>query len=392
MGKNANRNRRSRKPIAKTSLHISVANASTSRDIDLRDEIRQSQAALLYADSVTLISPRANIIHSVAAIGDAQDLEMLELLAGIAPHYAPDAAPQIQEILNAVRAAPPDRRRIGLQRLSDTLRPISIELQSRVREQLSEAAYDELKLAMRAGLLTIDILPGSDVREFEDADISERYFARVQETLTSGSTYPLFDHTTNNLVALGIEAGILSPVPAARRHGRDAALASGLFDQLPNFEYANMSEILDIRSELRDPLQRFRQGVREISKDIETVPESPEFAHEVSDAWTNCVAPALTEIENAIAENTSLRDLVRRGVNDPAGLAGIGGATGLAVAAGPASATASAAALFLSSAVATAGLGVAAVRANMAQRAATREATEAQFYFLYGANSRMGTN
>jgi hypothetical protein len=358
--------------------------------MDLRDEIRQSQAALLYADSVTLISPRANLIHSVAVIEDAKDLEMFQLLLDVAPRYAPDAIPQLQEFLQLVHSAPPDSRRAQLQRMAVRLRPIIAEIQDRVRDQLSESAYAELKLAMRAGLLTIDSLPGADVRDLGDDEIAERYFARIQETLSSGNTYPLFDHATSNLVNLGVEAGVLTPVPAARRHGRDAALASGLFDQLPNFEHATMSEVLDIRDELRNPLQRFRQGIREISKDIETVPESPQFAHEVADAWTHRVAPALAEIEDAITENTSLRDLVRRGVQDPAGLTGIGGVTGLVVAAGPASGASSAAALFLSSTVATAGLGVAAIRANMAQRAAVKEANEAQFYFLYGANSRMG--
>ena len=345
----------------------------------------------------------AALLHSVASFGNAVDLELLELMAAVAPTYAPGSAAQFAEILDIVRALPPGnqlkgamrkKRRDKLGELFEGMRPLAETLHSNIREQLSDTAYQELELAMRAGVLSIDPLPGVDISRVgdqnDDDDIAMRYFARVQETLTSGNTYPLFDDATSNLVSLGVEAGVFTPVPAARHRGRDAALASGLFDQLPNFEHANMSEVLDIREELRGPLVRFRQGIREISKDIEAVPEDPGFASAIEDAWTSKVAPALLEIEDAIRENNSLGDLVRRIVHDPAGLLAATGVFGLGVAAGPMSGLPAAVPLLLTSAVATGAAGsLASARAYLAQRAAEKEATETQFYFLYGANSRM---
>ncbi|USC16194.1 hypothetical protein [Rhodococcus sp. 11-3] len=388
----------------KTSLHMSVATAPSIGVLHLQGEIRQSQAALLYADSVTLISPRASLVHSIAVLEDAADLDMLELLVQVAPVYAPNAVEPLDSLLRTIRSYPagnqltsPQRRerRNAIEQMFDGMRPAINELQDRVREGMAEYGYHELALAMRAGLLTLDPLPDVDVgqvgnRPDEDVGIANRYFARVREALTSGVTYPLFDHATSNLVNLGVEAGIFSPVPAARRRGRDAALANGLFDRLPNFEHATMSEILDIRQELHAPLHRFRQGVREITKDIDTAPEDPQFAHEIEDAWTIKVAPALDEIENAINENTSLSDLVRRTVLDPGGQVAAGGLAALGVAVGPASGIPAAVALMLTGAAATVGGGgLAAARSILAQRAAVREATEAQFYFLYGTNRRI---
>lgn len=63
---------------------MSVATAPTAALLHLGDEIRQSQSALLYADSITLVSLRAPLIHSTAAIEDAPDLEMFELLMSVA--------------------------------------------------------------------------------------------------------------------------------------------------------------------------------------------------------------------------------------------------------------------------------------------------------------------
>ncbi|MCZ4589598.1 hypothetical protein O4328_39200 [Rhodococcus opacus] len=402
MSRKSKRNGREQKAPTKTDVHMSVATAPSVALAHLGDEIRQSQAALLYADSVTLISPRATLIHSIAELEGAPDLKMLELMVDVAPDYAPKYASDFEELLRAVRSVPagnqlssPQRkqRRAALERLFDGMRPAITDLQDRVRENLSETGYRDLALAMKAGLLSIDPLPDIDVRMTGDrpgdADIAIRYFTRVQHTLTTGNTYPLFDHATSNLVSLGVEAGIFSPVPAARRRGRDAALANGLFDRLPNFEHANMSEILDIRQELRDPLQRFRQGVRQITKDIDTAPEDPQFAHDIEEAWTYTVSPALVEIENAIEENTSLRDLVRRTVADPAALTGLVGAAGLMVAAGPAFGLPAAVTLMLSSAPAALGTGLAAIRTGLAERAALEKVTETQFYFLYGTNAAL---
>lgn len=252
--------------------------------------------------------------------------------------------------------------------------------------------YRELALAMEAGLLTIDPLPDIDVRHIgdeSDDDIAARYFTRVQHTLTSQNTYPLFDTTTNNLVNLGVEEGIFSPSPSARRRGRDASLAAGLFDRLPNFDHANMSEILDIRQELRDPLHRFRQGVRQLTKDIDIAPEDPQFGHEIDEAWATTVAPALAEIEATIEENSSLREKVRRMTSDPAALTGLVGIAGLGIAAGPASALPSAVALMLSSTAAVVGGSLAALRTDLAQQAAREAITKTQFYFLYGINTAL---
>ncbi|MFK4363236.1 hypothetical protein, partial [Rhodococcus sp. 27YEA6] len=137
------------------------------------------------------------------------------------------------------------------------------------------------------------------------------------------------------------------------------------------------------------PLHRFRQGVRQITKDIETAPEDPQFAHEIDEAWTTTVAPALAEIEAMIEQNSSLREKVRRVAADPAALSGLVGAIGLGIAAGPASALPSAVALMLSSTAAVVGGGLAAIRTDLTQHAAREAITKAQFYFLYGANAAL---
>lgn len=134
-------------------------------------------------------------------------------------------------------------------------------------------------------------------------------------------------------------------------------MADGLFDKLPNFQYAKPREIIDIRTELSGSLLAFRQGIRSLTDEIELAPEHPDFGQAIADAWNQKVAPALNEIEAVIAENRSMSDLLRRVVKDPLGGTSIRGAVTLpatlAVAAGPIGAYITAAGLAVGLSVAT---------------------------------------
>lgn len=155
----------------------------------------------------------------------------------------------------------------------------------------------------------------------------------------------------------------------ARRLGADAAMADGLFDRLPNFQYATTAEILDIRDELAGSLSSFRQGVRELTKDIDLAPEDPQFGAEIEDAWNLRVAPALDEIEETIKENTSLRDIAKRAVKDTGALTAMGltPAATLAVATGPV-------AEYLTAAGLVVGYGLTAARALIGEHEELRRA------------------
>ncbi|MFQ6329613.1 hypothetical protein ACLMAL_26230 [Nocardia sp. CWNU-33] len=383
---------------------MTVASASTSSDIALTDEIRQCKSALLYADNVKLVSPRAALIGSVAAVRTMSDLDRLRLIVEVAPIYAPDQAHILHEILVQIESLPPGNqltspqrraRREAISNFFEQFRPVIDLILAKAHESVEQSKFSELDTAIDAGLLTIDPLAGMDVGhtdrpERESPDIALEYIERVGQILTDDDTYPLFDNLTSDIVRFGVDGGIFVPVSSSRTRGRDASMADGLFDRLPNFEHATISEILDIRTELRSPLLRFRQGVRDISKDIETAPENTDFVHYIEDAWTHKVAPALDEIEEVIQQNTGLRSLMRKAIQDAAGAAGVLGTGSIVVAAGPAAGTAAAATLLLGGAGATlGGFTLAGIRAFLQEQEAIRSATGTQFYFLYGTNSRL---
>jgi hypothetical protein len=316
----------------------------------------------------------------------------------VGPSRWPEFAEPLQfmDLLLNVRSdrIPTEQLRSEYQRHLDSFlkafAPIQGRFEENVRGLLERSGFNDLHPAIDQGILSIDDIYGADMSDFalDGADpLLTGFAAKIQEVLTSGNVYPLFDARTSNFVRTGVEAGIFTPVPLARRLGSDAAMAAGLFDRLPNFPYATTSEILDIRRALARPLTQFRTGVRGLTEAIQVPPESPDFANAIEDAWNLTVAPALDEIEEAIRNNSSLGDLMSRSVKDAltSGTA-LGSALSLAgsmyVGAGPT------VTIPLAAAVAV-GFSLNQARAFMAQSADLKKTTEAQFYFLHGANTRL---
>lgn len=265
-------------------------------------------------------------------------------------------------------------------------------MQENLRGIFADSGYDQLKDALDAGILFIDDVDGAAVDNLSEADDPSMvlgFVQKINDALVDGERYPLFDTRAGSIVRLGVDAGFFSPVPMARRLGADAAMAEGLFDRLPNFQYATTREILEIRTELSGSLLTFRQGIRDLTKDLNTAPEHPDFSNEIADAWNQKVAPSIEEIENTVAENKSMRDLVTRIVKDPIGGTSIGTAVTLpetlAVAAGPAAALIAIAGVAVGCTVATG-------RALIDEYREIRDLNQAQFYFLYGTNEQIAPN
>ena len=390
------RARRVQRDTRRSQVKMTVVNISPGQSaLSLTNEVQLCNSALLYADEVTLVSPRAALLKNASDVSNLDGIELLRVLKNVAPKYFPDIDEELRstfEIVDSVPRSrlPRDKRNeydASVRLLTEQLKPIREKMQENVRMIFGESGYHQLQEAIELGLLVVDEVAGAVVDDLSDeGEMVLGFTQKIDQVLSDGSRYPLFDANASDLVRQGVEAGYFSPVPAARRLGAAAAMADGLFDRLPNFQNATPREIIDIRTELSGSLSAFRVGIRSMTDEIDLPPEDPNFGNEIADAWNQKVAPALDEIESTIAENRSMSDLLRRVVKDP--LAGASTAGGLvlpltlSVAVGPASA-------YLATAGVGAGYGVAAVRAFIDEHQEIRAAKKAQFYFLYGTGERL---
>jgi len=415
MGKRSRkRNRGAGKPPstpdreARPLVHVRVALA----DMDLAAAAPLIKPAILYADKVTVYSPAATMlrhVHEFAGLSDPREqvLAMLEIARDV-----PTLRNQLgvdDATLESFKAFMSlDRRVVRLaeqqfggapeiESLYAGLDELSVQWRSEMPAAVASATDAvggaELMTAVEAGAVTVaDVVThdsarvvagalraatGEEYRGMTD-ELVEGFVARTIETLGDSRSFPLLDADSSGLIrALEAQAG--SRVRGTGSHGEEVAAAAQFMGFLPYFEELRMTEILELRSELREPLLRFRSAMARMSTTFGQTALDEGFASEVADAWRTDVEPALLDIRETLAEHGLLRETASVAFGDP---------RRLLVEAGGVFAAASTPAISLShlmTAAVAAGITVSDVigRAVVGRQAARRAARNHAFYFLH---------
>jgi hypothetical protein len=378
--------------------------------LSLAPEARMVGAALLYADHVTLLSPKASLLTSMDRLRSGEPQAVLELLialplgvAGVTQEHKDMAArwDQLGLLQSPAMLAllPPAERRELERTLAEAevgLHAAAAEMAEVAEDIAASSGTDDVMAAVSQGLLTLDRLEQRTTDEPyleavasiiaaegmapDDSDTGRMvalFAARAMRYLAEGRSLPVFDHETSAL----LRSADLSWIrPAGMARARQGGLASGLIQSLPAFPAATVSEILDIRQRLAGPLIRFRSATLGLSREMAVEAFSEDFAVHVDEVWTAEVQPELLAIQEAIKDDSYLRELVD--VVSGNKLAPLGGA-GISAFLGTNGHTAYAVASALVVAGATAiQTGLAHVRHEEAQE-------QRQFWFLYEANRLM---
>jgi hypothetical protein len=293
-----------------TSLHITIAAGSIEGgSLDLSHETRLVKAALLYADRVTLASPKVMIVASMAGVtvGDLEQrraamLGMLDVL--------PDGA-AIRPVYEALRRTKRKTKSqlLVYRQLIERLDKGAGEVVGKIQSLLEDAGAGELDEALKAGVVDLNPLglnePGGSV----DNLILRLADLLAEVVAPSSRTYPMFDDTTGGLLAAMMREG---KVPGAQLgYATQAALASRFVGQLDAFPDAPMGAVLEARDLLRAPLIGFRAAMTEMEHDMEATPLDENFERVVQDMYRKRVAPALQELED-IAKQLRMKSLLGR--------------------------------------------------------------------------------
>jgi hypothetical protein len=294
---------------------VRIALTTSPDGLSLASEVRLLKPALLYADHVTLYSPTAALFASTVAVGEMGESGMIDLLRQVAPLIEPSAVTALDLYDEMQRKKRKTRDEMqAIMQMKRLLRESSTDWLEKVRDMLMAAGASELAPALEAGLVTIDPVV-RDEGGGEDA-LFDAYMARLRDLLTSGHAYPLLDDATGSLVRAAVNERAWDLGDAARRRGKQVTGASQFMECLPAFPAAKMAEIIDIRDRLRSPLVRFRAAMIAMERLIDAAAHDAAFEAEVADLYLEKVAPALKEIEEAVSEDTYLRQLAGNVVGD----------------------------------------------------------------------------
>ena len=320
--------------------------------ISLEQDLRLLKAGLLYADRITLYSPTASMIYQAVNLGDVSNHHKLNLLRLTIPYLQEED--EAKKTLENLELLDKILRKKQLKKEDLILKAKFLnfidkhwtEIKDISQEIGQKAGIGQLDLAINSGFvelynfnalnkdnekITIEFMADciasakkSKMTELHAAKIESKrdsftaeFIEQLVGAVVNGSTFPLFDDQTGNLIKNVVNKLKGSASDDNFRRGKHSGLVAFLLKQLPLFEQARIDEILDIRKELDKYLLRFRKEIFEYSEMVRSAQWDRNFASEASDIFNRNVAPTIQDIEEEIRSNNSLRLFAKKIVEKP---------------------------------------------------------------------------
>jgi hypothetical protein len=308
-GREALKSRRS--PVLSTGstplMNIAVA-VGPAGGLHIGKEIELVKAALLYADHVTLCSPKLELFASVAGLSQLDPKEQINFLAEILPVVDPSNT-QVTEFLKRLKAKHRTRNDlIAWNRLKASLPAMWRLVKPDIDEILRQAGTSELEPAIEKGLVDLDIL---DLRGTTTDDFVQAFSQRIGEYLQNARAYPMFDDEAGNLARAGLDEGVFKPATHSMGRATDVGLGTGLIARLPAFPEAHLQSVLEAREELQQYVGKFRRAVSKMRETIHSTALDPDFAEEVDTVFVSEVRAAMEEIQDRLKSSNFLRRVLR---------------------------------------------------------------------------------
>jgi hypothetical protein len=329
----------------KSQLHMTIGSHPVAQ-INLEQDLRLVKAAILYADRVKLYSPTYSMLCMVAKLENIPPDQHIQLIQMVMPYIAsPSDAERTSAFLKVYKEKFQNNRLtevdVAVQKM---LEKSWVVVKETAHKIVDGTGFNELNQLTQSGLLEIHpfkqstndnsvlqfltdciaLASGSPKLPANKFEMTARNNAMVKEfidgisnSVSNGSTYPLFDLETGNLVRLGIREGVISVSDAAITRGKHSGLAGKLFERLPLFEEASLKEILDIRTELEKYLVRYRQALIRFSENIRAASWDKDFPLEAENVFIRDVAPTIIDIEDAAKTNKYLISLLKKFTVNP---------------------------------------------------------------------------
>jgi hypothetical protein len=324
-------------------FHITVGTSSV-KALDLETDLRMLRSALLYADQVRLCSITTSSVLMLASIWERGSERFLDWGDETIFEFLDETRqPAIRVAIEQYRAIFKKRHKnrdelTMLRMLERDFAQKRKEFRERNPAITKEEDIRGIQKAIRLKILELKSFKSLDMKEFGakylaegdtvEFPIVEEFMDMVSSAIQDGTTYPLFDDTTGLLVKMGVDDGAISASTIRVQQARHSALAANLFERLPDFSATTLGEILDIRKELSDSLDRFRSGLSNYAREMRSAPWTKDFAAEADELFIREVKPGIFEIEELVESSNSLRAHVWREVKESKSLIGGGGVIG----------------------------------------------------------------
>ena len=320
--------RRSRLAPSAGESGLRLVVATSPSDFDdgrfLAHDLQLIRSALLYADTVELLSPAALMVGSVAVLEQAGGDGWMALLSSLdddtLTHLGVDGDltewRQAVAGYQALSSLPRAERRRLLGQHNAGMQQARNEFERLVRSPggvsktlnviLEKAGAPELVEAVESGVLTLnwDFMElGADT----DTQIAQ-YTDKLKSLLSSPNEHLLLDDRIGGIARSLLEEGHVVPHDLTFDRATRSQVGTGLVSRLPAFPNASVASVLKARVELSEALTNYRAGVTKVSERIRSGPFDESLQHEVTDLWRDEVAPAVDRLSKDLSSTRLLRD------------------------------------------------------------------------------------
>lgn len=394
--------------VVRTHLAVITSPENHGQTISIHHELEMVRAALLYADSIEVLSVGNQMVREFTqfAAGDVNNMWTLlaafddTALRQLGPNLDIDA---FRQLLPTLTSADPDALRAtarldptmaGLEQFADLLE------QTRENGESSMGGLRQLTEQMRvdSGVAELESVLDQKLVRFndrvtigDDFDAVTRAFVdELKRYLQDPTKFVLLDEDIASLARSLIDEGHVRIPARSISNASEAALGTGILARLPAFPSAPLDEIVDLRRDLNEPLSRYRRMVSHLRGDLQTGPFDQDIEAEIDSVWRNEVDPAVIEIRQAMAEHGLVREIVRSMSGNLGDFVKGGWLPGGGMF------VFSANVLDLNTALSTGLAGAAAVAPTVAKAASNRQTGRAaarvnDLYYLYEVNRKLGS-
>ncbi len=290
------------------------------KELDLTQEMNYVKSALLYADQVTLISPMAYLFHQFTdeknSLNEKNAIKLFYKILPLIKEKDPNTYNSFYPVLNELSKIVNGKQYNSLPyvkkiQIKSQLKSYSQDFSKLMFSFIGNENADDLDSLIRHGQVKIESFNNSitDV----DRCVLE-YYNKLKVALKS--SYPLFDEQSNDLMKAALESNIINISPIDKRKITHAGLADNYIQRLPSFAEATVDELIDIKSELSQPLIRFRSKMISYSDSLQSMPWDNDFEKECDLLYDKEVAPALLEIEECTKDNSFIKNLGKKFFTD----------------------------------------------------------------------------
>ena len=296
--------------------------AVAPKTMSIEQDMQYIKSALLYSDSITLISPMASAYYMLTdSSHQKNENSVVNLIYKVLPFCEaadPVTCGNFRSALNEFKNILSNKSYKHLP-LKQTL-PIKTALKNFCKElinvlhvNLDEHQCNDLTSLIKDGKVKLYNFQHT----LDDIDgCTNEFYSQIKKSVEHQNTFPLFDKQSNDLINAAVSEDLIVLNETNKFNASHAGLTNNLLVALPSFEYASVSEIVDIRKHLKNPLIRFRSKMLSYNDEIQKMPWDKEFDQECSRLYAKEIAPQVLEIQEMTQDANFLKNLGYKMIGD----------------------------------------------------------------------------